>query len=102
MMDRYMVPRCWYHVPMAFNVKDAEVIELADELMHRLHLSSRIDAIRHALKAQIEVTQARSGGRADDLLDVLTNEIWPLMADGSTISKAEREQILGLDPQTGV
>ncbi|WP_326545387.1 type II toxin-antitoxin system VapB family antitoxin [Mycolicibacterium sp. ND9-15] len=87
---------------MAFNVKDEEVIELADELMHRLHLSSRIDAIRHALKAQIEVTQARSGGRADDLLDVLTNEIWPLMADGSPISKAEREQILGLDPQTGV
>lgn len=87
---------------MAFNVKDQEVIELADELMHRLHLSSRIDAIRHALKAQIEVTQSRSGGRADELLEVLTNEIWPLMADGSPITKSERERILGLDPQSGV
>jgi antitoxin VapB len=87
---------------MAFNVKDQEVIELADELMHRLHLSSRIDAIRHALKAQIEVAQSRSGGRSDELLDVLTNEIWPLLADGSPISKSERERILGLDPRSGV
>lgn len=87
---------------MAFNVKDEEVIELADELMRRLHLSSRIDAIRHALKAQIEVTRSRSGGRADELLDVLTNEIWPLLADGSPISKSERERILGLDPRSGV
>lgn len=87
---------------MAFNVKDEEVIELADELMLRLHLSSRIDAIRHALKAQIEVTQSRSGARANELMEVLTNEIWPLLADGSPISKSEREQILGLDPRSGV
>jgi antitoxin VapB len=87
---------------VAFNVKDEEVIQLADELMHRLHLTSRIDAIRHALKAQIEVTQSRSDDRASELLEVLTNEIWPLMVDGSPITKAEREQILGLDPESGV
>lgn len=87
---------------MAFNVKDPEVIELADELMRRLHLSSRIDAIRHALKAQIEVTHSRSGGRSDELMGILTNEIWPLLADGSPISKSERERILGLDPRSGV
>jgi antitoxin VapB len=45
---------------MAFNVKDDEVIRLADELAKRLHLPSRIDAIRHALRAQIEVTQSRT------------------------------------------
>lgn len=98
----YHVPKWWYSVPVAFNVKDDEVIQLADELMHRLHLTSRIDAIRHALKAQIEVTQSRTGNRADELLEVLTNEIWPLMADGSSITKSEREQILGLDPESGV
>lgn len=87
---------------MAFTVRDAEVIRLADELMGRLHLGSRIDAIRHALKAQIEITQSRTGNRADELLDVLQNEIWPLLNDGSPISKAQREQILGYDPATGV
>lgn len=84
------------------DAKDEEVIQLADELMHRLHLTSRIDVIRHALKAQIEVTQSRRGDRADELLEVLTNEIWPLMADGTPITKSEREQILGLDPSSGV
>lgn len=87
---------------MAFNVKDQEVIELADELMARLHMSSRIDVIRHALKAQIEITQSRTGNRTDELLVVLNTEIWPLLNDGTPISKAEREQILGYDPATGV
>lgn len=87
---------------MAFNVKDDEVIRLADELAHRLHLASRIDAIRHALKAQIEVTQSRSGNSADQLLEVLSGEIWPLLTDRSPITKSEREQALGYDSATGV
>lgn len=87
---------------MAFNVKDEEVIRLADDLMRRLRLPSRIDAIRYALKAQIEVTQSRAGNRADELLDVMTNEIWPMLNDGKPITKQEREQILGYDPGTGV
>lgn len=36
------------------------------------------------------------------LADVLSTEIWPLLDDGSPISKTEREQILGYDPTTGV
>lgn len=87
---------------MAFNVKDEEVIHLADDLMQRLHLPSRIDAIRYALKAQIEVTQSRTGNRTDELLDVMANEIWPLLNDARPITKQEREQILGYDPATGV
>lgn len=87
---------------MAFNVKDDEVIRLADELAQRLHLPSRIDAIRHALRAQIEVTQIRTGNRGDELLDVLRNEVWPLVSDRSPITKAEREQVLGYDPTSGV
>ena len=87
---------------MAFNVKDEEVIRLADDLARRLHLPSRIDAIRHALKAQIEVTQTRNGTRADELLDVLSAEIWPLLTDRTSISKSERERALGYDSATGV
>lgn len=87
---------------MAFNVKDAEVIRLADELATRLHLPSRIDAIRHALKAQIAVTQSRAANRSDELLEVLSAEIWPLLTDRSPITKAEREQALGYDAATGV
>lgn len=87
---------------MAFNVKDEEVIRLADELATRLHLPSRIDVIRHALKAQIDVTQSRTGHRADELLDVLHAEIWPLLTYRSPITKAEREHALGYDPTTGV
>lgn len=87
---------------MAFNVKDDEVILLADELATRLHLPSRIEAIRHALKAQIEVTQSRTGNRADELLNVLDTEIWPLLTDRSPVTKAERERALGYDSATGV
>ena len=91
-----------YHVSMAFNVKDDEVIRLADELANRLHLPSRIDAIRHALRAQIEVTQSRAEDRAGELFDVLRVEIWPLLTDRSPITKTERERALGYDSATGV
>ncbi|WP_084043264.1 type II toxin-antitoxin system VapB family antitoxin [Mycobacterium avium] len=87
---------------MAFNVKDEEVIRFADELAARLHLPSRIDAIRYALRAQIEITQSRTGNRGDELLDVLRTEIWPLLRDRSPITRAEREHTLGYDPATGV
>jgi antitoxin VapB len=87
---------------VAFNVKDDEVIHLADELARRLHLPSRIDAIRHALRAQIEITQTHAGTRGDELLDVLRDEVWPLLPDRSPITKAERELALGYDPTSGV
>jgi antitoxin VapB len=86
---------------MAFNVKDEEVIRFADELA-ALHLPSRIDAIRYALRAQIEVTQSRTANRSAELLDVLKTEIWPLLDDRSPITKTEREQALGYDTATGV
>ncbi|MEE6140631.1 type II toxin-antitoxin system VapB family antitoxin [Mycobacterium sp. 050128] len=87
---------------MAFNVKDEEVIRFADELAARLHLPSRVDAIRYALRAQLEITQSRTGNRADQLLDVLRTEIWPLLHDRSPITKPERERALGYDTATGV
>ncbi|GFP49409.1 Putative antitoxin VapB36 [Mycobacterium kansasii] len=98
----YQTPDEWYPIPVAFNVKDEEVIRLADELAARLHHPSRIDAIRYALRAQIEITQSRTANRADELLDVLRTEIWPLLHDRSPITKSEREQALGYDAATGV
>lgn len=87
---------------MAFTVKDEEVIGFADELAKRLHLPSRIDAIRYALKAQIEVTQSLAESRTDELLGVLRTEIWPLLHNRTPITKSEREEALGHDSATGV
>ncbi|MBE5477868.1 hypothetical protein E3G68_005201 [Mycobacteroides abscessus] len=67
---------------MAFHVNDEEVINLADDP------PSRTDAIRYALKAQIEVTQSRTG----ELLDVMTNEIWPLFA-GCSAARTSRTEV---------
>ncbi|MCK0177102.1 hypothetical protein [Mycolicibacterium sp. F2034L] len=36
------------------------------------------------------------------LLDVLRREVWPLLSDGKVLNKADRERILGYDPETGV
>ena len=43
--------------------------------------------------------QSGTGEAADDLLSFLKTEIWPLLEDGSPITKAEREQMLD-DPTT--
>lgn len=43
---------CWYHLPVALNIKDPEVDRLAAELADRLH-TSKTAAIRHALSAQL-------------------------------------------------
>jgi hypothetical protein len=40
--------------------------------------------------------------RGEELLDVLRNEVWPLLPDRSPITKTERELALGYDPTTGV
>ncbi|MDO2394855.1 type II toxin-antitoxin system VapB family antitoxin [Mycobacterium avium subsp. hominissuis] len=82
---------------MPLTVEDEEVIRLADDLMQRLHLPSRTDAIRYALQAQINLTQSRT----EDLLNVMATEVWPLLNDGHPITKQDREQILDYDPGAG-
>lgn len=59
------------------------MIRFADELAVRLHLPSRIEAIHRALRAQIDITRARTETGADQLLDVLK----PGMADRFPISR---------------
>jgi antitoxin VapB len=88
-----------YHV--ALNIKDPEVDRLATELASRLQ-TTKTDAIRRALGAQLALLQSPAGNREEQLLDVLRTEIWPLLSDRTPITKREREEILGYDPETGV
>ena len=87
---------------MALNIKDPEVDRLAGELATRMGHRNKTQAIREALRAQLSVLEAQAGGRAAQLLDVMRTEIWPLLPDRSPITKQEREQVLGYDPDTGV
>jgi len=87
---------------MALNIKDPEVDRLAGELATRMGHRNKTQAIREALRAQLSVLEAQAGGRAAQLLDVMRTEIWPLLPDRAPITKQEREQVLGYDPDTGV
>ena len=85
---------------MALNIKDPEVDRLAAELAARLR-TSKTDAVRRALNAQLAVLQPHTGG-AEQLLEVMRTEVWPLLSDRTPITKRDREEILGYDPDTGV
>ncbi len=87
---------------MALNIKDPEVDRLADEVAARMGHHNKTRAIREALRAQLSLLENRRDDRADHLLEVLRDEIWPLLPDRTPISKAERETILGYDAETGV
>lgn len=87
---------------MALNIKDPEVDRLADELATRMGHHNKTQAIREALRAQLSLLEARSIDRGNELLAVMRTEIWPLLPDRAPITRAEREQILGYDPETGV
>lgn len=67
------------------------MIRFVDEFAARLRLPSRIEAIRRALRAQIDITPRTLRNPADQLLDVLKHE----MADRFRISRPEA---LGCEP----
>lgn len=86
---------------MALNIKDPEVDHLADEVARRMGHQNKTQAIRDALRAQLHVLDASAADRTAHLLDVMRTEIWPLLPDCAPITKSEREEILGYDPETG-
>lgn len=98
---RYLLPIQWYLLPMALNIKDPEVDRLADELATRMGHNNKTQAIRDALRAQLSLLEARNGDRVAHLLDVMSTEIWPLLPAQPPVTKAEREHILGYDPEVG-
>ncbi len=86
---------------MALNIKDPEVDRLADELATRMGHHNKTQAIRDALRAQLSLLEAQYDDRVTHLLDVMRTEIWPLLTAQPPITKVEREQILGFDPEIG-
>lgn len=89
---------CWYHLPVALNIKDPEVDRLAAELADRLH-TSKTAAIRHALSAQLAFLESRAGDREAQLLDILRTEIWPLLADRSPSPSSSANKSSATTPQ---
>ncbi|MFN8043322.1 MAG: type II toxin-antitoxin system VapB family antitoxin [Mycobacterium sp.] len=87
---------------MALNIKDPDVDRLAEELAARMGHHNKTRAIREALRAQLTLLEAQAGDQLTQLLDVMRTEIWPLLPDQTPITKADREDILGYDPETGV
>jgi len=88
---------------MALNIKDPETEQLAAEVA-RITGESKTAAVRTALRERRQRLRRRetTQDRRDRLQRVLEEEIWPLIpADvlGVPITKAEREEILGIGPE---
>lgn len=89
---------------MALNIKDQETEKLAAEVAE-LTGDSKTGAVRNALrekKDRLEL-ERKSGRprRRGDLARFLETQIWPQLPEelrGKSISKAEREEILGYGP----
>lgn len=88
---------------MAMNIKDPETERLAAEVALLTH-ESKTEAVRVALRERAARLQAqtRQVRRAERLLSFLENEVWPQIPTdqlGVSVSKAEREDILGYGPE---
>jgi antitoxin VapB len=88
---------------MALNIKDKETEALVAEIA-ALTGETKTGAVRRAARERLDRLQARSGRRFRDVEDVQTwlkTEIWPQVPEeelGRSLSKAEREEILGYGP----
>lgn len=90
---------------MALNIKDKETEELAAEVA-QLTGESKTGAVRQALRERRERLSLRSARRKrdpDSFLRFLETEIWPQIPserlDRPPMTKAEREEILGIGPE---
>ncbi len=88
---------------MALNIKDAETVRLAAEVA-ALTGESKTRAVRTALeerKARLRAIETPED-RKRRLRRFLEEEVWPQIPPdvrGVPISKAEREEILGIGPE---
>ena len=88
---------------MALNIKDAETVRLAAEVA-ALTGESKTGAVRTALRERRD--RLRGAETAEErfhrLHTFLEQEVWPFLPEdvrGKPISKAEREEILGIGPE---
>ena len=88
---------------MALNIKNAEVERLATEVA-QLARETKTEAIRRALeerKARLKVGPSREE-KYRRAVEYLQREVWPHILPefrGKTITKQEREEILGIGPK---
>jgi antitoxin VapB len=90
---------------MALNIKDMETEELATEIAS-LTGDSKTGAVRQALRERRDRLSLETGARKKkpgSLLRFLETEIWPQipdeLLDRPPMTKAEREEILGIGPE---
>ncbi len=90
---------------MALNIKDQETEKLAAEVAE-LTGDSKTGAVRNALREKRDRLELQQGGskekRRQDLRRFMETEIWPQIPAelrGKSITKAEREEILGYGPE---
>ncbi len=87
---------------MALNLKNPEVERLAAEAA-ALAGESKTEAVRQALLARVRRLRLRSGGRGSaQRVDVLLRRFrdeFPQGNFGQTMTKEEREEILGYGPE---
>ncbi len=87
---------------MALNIKNPEVERLATEVA-QLAKETKTEAIRRALeerKARLKVGPSREE-KYRRAMEFLQREVWPHILPefrGKTITKQEREEILGIGP----
>jgi antitoxin VapB len=93
----------WENSTMALNIKDKETEALVAEIAS-LTGETKTGAVRRAARERLERLQLQSVRRkrsAEEIQTWLETEIWPLVPEelrGKSISKAEREEILGYGP----
>ena len=90
---------------MALNIKDQETEKLAAEVAE-LAGESKTGAVRQALRERRDRLELERGGkekRRRDLLQFMETRIWPQipkeLRGQPPMTKAEREEILGIGPE---
>lgn len=93
----------WENSTMALNIKDKETEALVAEIAS-LTGETKTAAVRRAAEERLERLKLRQGRRKrspEEIRQWLETEIWPLIPEDlrrKSISKAEREEILGYGP----
>jgi antitoxin VapB len=90
---------------MALNIKSEQVERLAAEVA-QLTGETKTEAIRRALEERKQRLsfQVVPRDRKAELLRFLQDEVWPRLPPGarsSPLTKAQREALLGIDPERG-
>lgn len=91
-----------YDSTMALNIKDEETEKLVAEVAEMTG-STKTGAVREALREKRDRLELRGGGKRQSMGEWLETEIWPQipdeLLDREPMTKAEREEILGIGPE---